>query len=70
MNNKIDLERIFTYHSPKNDQPQRYERIRESAKQFAQTVIECCPDCDDTMSAINKIRMAVMTANAAIAINE
>lgn len=64
------LDNIFTYHSPKNDQPQRYEKIREAAKNLAIVIDECCPDCADKSAAIRKIREASMTANAAIAINE
>jgi len=66
----MDLENIFKYHSPKNDQPERYQKIRESAKAFAHTIMDCCPDCEDRDAAIMKVRMAVMTANASIAINE
>ncbi len=64
-----DLENIFKYHSPKEDQPQRYERLRASARQFAETILICCPDSDDRTDAIRKVREAVMMANASIAIN-
>ena len=64
------LENTFTYHSPCGDQPSRYEALRNSAKAFAETVLMNTPECDDQSAAIRKIREAVMTANAAIAINE
>jgi hypothetical protein len=67
---ELDLENIFKYHAPKDDQPKRYERLRASARQFAETVITCCPDAEDRNYAIRKIREAVMMANASIAINE
>ena len=67
---EINLESIFTYHPPKGDQPQRYEKIREAAKNFAQIVLDNTPSCPDQTAAIRKIREAVMTANASIAINE
>lgn len=67
---EINLESIFTYHPPIGDQPRRYEKIREAAKEFAQTVLDCTPSCPDQTAAIRKIREAVMTANASIAINE
>lgn len=67
---KEDLENLFTYHPPKNDQASRYEKIRQAGKELSSIIIECCPECDDRDSAIQKIRMAIMSANAAIAINE
>ena len=40
----IDLENIYTYHSPKDTQPERYERIRYKAKMLAAFINEKCPD--------------------------
>lgn len=68
--NDFDLDNLFTYHAPKGDQPARYQRIREAAKNFAAVVMECCPNSADKSDAIRKIREAVMTANASIAVNE
>jgi len=65
-----ELDNIFSYHSPKPGQPERYERIRQAAKELSRTIIECTPVCADQSAAIRKVREAVMTANAAIAINE
>ena len=64
------LEAIFTYHPPKGDQAERYVKIRDKAKEFAEVVVDCTPECPDQSAAIRKIREAVMTANAAIAIVE
>ncbi len=65
-----EIEAAFTYHPPKGDQTERYELIRHAAKNFAQLIRECTPGCPDQTAAIRKVREAVMTANAAIAINE
>ena len=70
MGPKIDLDNIFSYHAPKNDQVERYAKLREAAKAFAQVVLDCTPGSADQSAAIRKIREAVMTANAAIAIEE
>lgn len=64
------IEREFTYHPPKNDQAERYEKLRNAAKQFALIIAECVPECADRSAALRKIREAVMTANAGIACNE
>lgn len=68
--NHEDIENLFTYHAPKGDQPQRYERIRAEAKVLAQVILDCTPSCADQTAAIRHLREAVMTANAAIACNE
>lgn len=66
----LNLDNVFKYHSPKIDQPQRYEEIRAAAKEFAIVIGRNCPPSADRAAAIRKVREAVMTANAAIAINE
>lgn len=66
----IDLENIYTYHSPKDTQPERYERIRYKAKMLAAFINEKCPDSREKSLAMTKLEEAVMWANAAIARNE
>ena len=64
------IERAFTYHKPKDDQPERYVLIREKAKELAQLVYECCPDSRERSLAFTKVEETVMWANASIARNE
>ncbi len=64
----IDLDNIFKYHAPKPEQLPIYEELRAAAKDFAATVQRLVPDCADRTAAIRKIREAVMTANAAVAL--
>lgn len=66
----LNLLDLFTYKPPFGDQPQRYKKIRSSAKEFAQIILNNCPDSADKTIAIRKIQEAVMWANASIAINE
>jgi len=61
------IETLFTYHAPAGDQPERYRRIREKAKELALTIDECCEPGPDRTMAIRKVREAVMVANASIA---
>jgi hypothetical protein len=71
MENMLEqIENWFRYHSPKEDQQQRYERIRSSAKVFAKVIVECTPPSADQTASLRKLRECVMTANAAIACNE
>lgn len=67
MNN---IEKAFTYHAPKEGQPQRYVAIRGKAKELAELIGESCPDSREKSLAFTKIEEAVMWANASIARNE
>ncbi len=64
------LEHLFSYHAPKHGQRERYEEIREAALAFAKVIDRCAPASADKSAAIRKVREAVMTANASIAVNE
>lgn len=65
---KENLDNIFTYHPPVNDDPQRYEAIRTAGKALARVILENTTTCADQQAAIRKVREAVMTANAAVAL--
>lgn len=64
------IEDRFTYHQPKNNQPTRYETLREAAKELALVVDTLCPDSREKSTAMTKIQEVNMWANASIAINE
>lgn len=61
------LDNWFTYHSPEPDQIEKYLRIREAGKYFAQIILDCTPSSADQTAAIRKVREAVMTANQGLA---
>lgn len=63
------IEDIFTYHAPTGDQSQRYQAIREKAKELAYVIDANCEPGPDRTAAIRHLREAVMTANASIATN-
>jgi len=65
---EFDLEHLFSYHSPKDNQPLLYEAIRAGAKEFARVLLENTPSGADQAAAIRLLREAVMTANASIAL--
>jgi hypothetical protein len=64
------LDDWFTYHSPLDGQIDRYQQLREAAKQFASLVNELVPQSPEKNAAIASIRSAVMWSNAGIACNE
>jgi hypothetical protein len=65
-----EIENMFTYHPPKGDQAQRYEKIRYHGKTFAQVIDEEVPDGPEKDTAVLRLREAVMWSNAAIACGE
>ena len=64
------IEKRFTYHSPKGDQPAKYEKLRNMVKGLALEFDESAPDSREKSLAITKLEEAVMWVNAAIARNE
>ncbi|KKM85937.1 hypothetical protein LCGC14_1284020 [marine sediment metagenome] len=62
-----NLDWVFTYHAPIEDQRERYNTIARAAKNLARVILESCPSCADRTAAIRKVREAKMTANASIA---
>lgn len=63
-----NLEDVFTYHPADANDVERYQAIRTAGKILARTILEATPKCADQQAAIRKVREAVMTANAAIAL--
>lgn len=64
------VKRNFTYHAPKGDQPQRYEKIRDKAGKLARFIVKSCPESRERSLALTKLEESVMWANASIARNE
>lgn len=64
-----DLGDIFSYHPPTDEQKAKYMLIRAQAEQFARVILENTPPSADQTAAIRKVREAVMTANAAVALD-
>lgn len=64
------IENNFTYHEPKGDQNNRYEKLRENAKQLSYLIENLCPESKEKEIAILKLKECIMWANASIAINE
>ena len=67
---KEQIDNTFTYHAPKNDQTERYQRIREWAKELATVISRDCPESREKSLALTNLQQSVMWANASIAINE
>lgn len=68
--NEALIEKNFTYHPPKGDQPERYSALRTQAKELALTIVRLTPSSPEQEQALFLLNLAVMSANAAIARNE
>ncbi len=60
----------FTYHPPKDGQPDRYTQLREKAKELALLADELCPDSREKSLGLTQLETAIFWFNAAIARNE
>lgn len=67
---KNALENNFQYHAPKDGQAERYEEIRDIAKQMAYSLVSFCPPSRELSLALTNLEQAVFWANASIARNE
>lgn len=64
------LENEYTYHSPKEDQPERYVYLRLKAKELAMSIVSLTPPSREQSVALTKLEEAIFAANAAIARHE
>lgn len=64
------LSNNFIYHSPKNDQQERYVEIRSKAAELAKLILEVCPPSRERSVSLTNLETAMFWANASIARNE
>ncbi|MFH0879858.1 MAG: hypothetical protein V2A34_09110 [Lentisphaerota bacterium] len=64
------IENNFTYHAPKPGQPEKYQKLREKAKELAYLIKELTPSSREQSVALTELETSVFWANAAIARNE
>jgi hypothetical protein len=65
-----EVEAIFTYHTPRDDQPARYVLLRDTAKSLAMDILRNTPASREQALALTHLETAIMYANAAIARRE
>lgn len=64
-----NLENVYKYHAPKEGQPEKYEAIRNKAKELAYLIDELCPAGRERSIAHTNLEQVSMWANASIARN-
>jgi hypothetical protein len=63
-----NLADVFSYHAPGGNDLANYQALRDAARAFAEVILTDSPPCADQQAALRKVREAVMTANAAVAL--
>jgi len=63
------IENAFKYHTPTEGQPEKYNKIREKAKELAYIIEEVCPNSREKALAMTKLEECSMWANTSIARN-
>lgn len=66
---KMDLAHQFAYHAPTPEKVVQHQAIRDAALAFAEAIVKYTPESADQSDAIRKVREAMFTANAAIALD-
>ena len=64
------IDNNFTYHAPKPGQPEKYQQLRDKAKEFALLIVDLTPESREQSIALTELETATFWANAAIARNE
>lgn len=64
------IENNFTYHSPKEGQPEKYTELREAYKKLAYLIDEMVPNSREKSVALTNLETSNFWANAGIARNE
>lgn len=63
----MDLDNIYKYHTPKEGQEEKYNAIRDKAKELAELIDKECADSREKFIAFTSLETAVMWANASVA---
>lgn len=64
---EYDIDNIFMYHAPTIEQVSLYNKLRMAGKEFAQKILDYCPESRERWVALGNVEEAVMWANGAIA---
>lgn len=62
-----NIEAVFSYHQCNEGQVEAMNIIRDTARHFAQAILDNVPSSADQQAAIRKVREAMLTANSRIA---
>lgn len=63
------IENNFSYHAPKEGQPEKYNELRAKFKELAYLIDEVCPNSREKSVAVTQLETAMFWSNASIARN-
>lgn len=63
------IDNNFTYHAPKDGQPEKYVQLREKGKELAALILQLIPDSRERSVALTELETSIFWANAGIARN-
>jgi hypothetical protein len=66
----LDIQKRFSYHPPKDDQAERYNRIRAEILATAMFIMENTPKSREQSLALTNLEQVLFWSNASIARNE
>jgi hypothetical protein len=70
MIDQSEINTRFTYHKPHGNQPEKYEQLRNKAKELASLYLDLVPESREQSLAITALEESVMWANAGVARRE
>lgn len=65
-----EFRKRFNYHAPKDNQPARYQQLRDAFKDLADLIDREVQDSREKATALTHLETAMFWANAGIARNE
>jgi hypothetical protein len=65
----MEINKLFQHYPATEITLPKHIALREAATQFAGVINEMCPESADKTAAVRKVREALFTANAAIALD-
>lgn len=68
--NNIEIKNAFTYHNLDSERIKKCENIREMGRKLVMWISMLCPESRERDIATDKVREAVMWANAAISCHD
>jgi hypothetical protein len=63
-----NIDDVFTYHAPSEEQIVKYATLRQSARLLGRSILSNTPVCADQQASLRLLRECLHMANAAIAL--
>lgn len=64
---QMEIDNNFMYHAPKPGQQEKYQALRDKAKELAEMINTLCPISREQSLAMTNLEQSIFWANASIA---